>query len=226
METNNVAGLYSAYNYVEVIELMPRIELCVTILPEYALKVAGSYVQTAVMANNPVTLENDRYYGINAFHVLAAAKPAFEAGGMPMYVTPSGFYSVNGGIASAIQLGSNYALANTDGNRLIDALPTLKNINKAEFDDTTVFGGALAFGISPTPEGTVELGFGYQSASNDSWDEDATGMAAYLNYSYKISPNFTITPEVAYIDCGDNRLNGNVKEPKIIQVGAQLKMDI
>ena len=223
-DEDRITGAYTpaaAYGNPQFVEVMPRIDLAY-FAPVASARIGLSFLQSAVMANT--SEGNDKFYNFNAYHVMAGAKPMISD---DMYVAISGFYGVNMGVYNFAQVGSsagrNKSGYETSANPLRPILKPTGDVG--EMDDTSAFGGAIAFGGF----GGFELGFGYQSASNDQWDEDITGMGGYVQYGVKLSPNFTITPEVGFYKFSQIDSNAPVKDgndQQVIQAGVQMRVDI
>jgi len=88
-------------------------------------------------------------------------------------------------------------------------------------NNTSAYGGAIAVVVDK-----FEAGFGIQSAVNDAWEDNQTGMGVYANYKFRVSNIFRITPEVAYLHSGDFRGNKEVKDTRGLQVGIQFRFDL
>ncbi|MDR0453743.1 MAG: hypothetical protein LBH05_02900 [Deferribacteraceae bacterium] len=237
----NLYNIDARYDYAQYIEVMPRIELTYT-MPNM-FRVGLSYVQTDVMVDqvpsaNVTKPKNDQHYNIAAYHVMAAAYPKIND---DMQIIASAFYAVNGGLYGMAQrangyaypAGMNAASAATSGFGYASLMPVLDSKDteaKGKVKDTNTLGGALAFKFQ-----TLEVGLGYQSSSNDTWGYDVNGMGAYANYGVKLGSNFTLTPEISYMDSGDKpgakpapgaAKAKAVKNSTVMQVGAHFRMDI
>jgi hypothetical protein len=218
-DQSGLEGLYAGYGYdVEFIEIMPRIEAAYSISDIFTA--AGSFVQTAV--DNKAHGKRGRRYNIDAYHLMLVAAPKI---GDNVKIIASGFYSVNGGIYGMAYTGGGHE-TNTavDFNRVLPQLKT--GTEKAETENTSAFGGAVALRAD-----AFEIGFGYQSTRNNAWKEAINGMGLYANYRYKLSPNFTIIPEIGYFNCGNR---GSVpksvekapRDTRAFQAGVQFRIDI
>jgi hypothetical protein len=221
-DSSSFTPLYAGREYenVEFTEIMPRIEASYSISDVF--RAGGSFVQTAVTADNTATGQFNKRYHINAGHIMLAAAPKI---GNNMRLIASGFYSVNGGMYAMAATAGGYD--STTGVNFNRALPQMKaETDKAEMDNTTILGGALALRID-----AFEVGFGYQSARNDAWKDHINGAGLYANYRYKFSPNFTIIPEFGYSNCGDrgsvpNNSESLPKDTRAFQAGVQLRVDL
>jgi len=212
-------------------EIMPRIEAAYSVS---SVKIAGSFVNSSVVADNiTYTSENDteivivderntvrnKRYSVNAGHIMFLANPKI---GENARLIASGFYSVNGGIYQMVSIGGGFSDNEAVG-RSVGALPLLKELNgdKITWNNTTVYGGAVAVVVDK-----FEAGYGIQSAANDAWDNNQTGMGIYANYKFRVSNNFRITPEFAYLHSGNLRGNKDVKDTRGVQAGVQFRFDI
>jgi len=221
-DASMVTGRFSGFSNVEFSEIMPRFEAAYAIVPSF--KVVGSYVKSSVLANNSAneTTVADKRYHIDAGHIAVIATPQLSE---KVKLTASGFYSVNGGLYQMVSIGGGYNEFEAV-NRSDWALPSLKAGdagNKGEFDNTSVYGAAVALLVDK-----FEAGFGIQSAGNDKWEDNQTGMGIYANYKFKAS-NFRITPEVGYLFSGDRRVNKGAaaqKDTRGFQAGIQFRFDI
>jgi len=86
--------------------------------------------------------------------------------------------------------------------------------NDFDITDVKSYGAWLQL-AAPLKPGTLYVGAGYQKAeSGIDIDEvsidDYTAMGFFINYEYPIAKNFTMTPEVAYLDYG--KFKGSVVE--------------
>ncbi|MDR0311304.1 MAG: hypothetical protein LBJ21_06945 [Acidobacteriota bacterium] len=221
-DSSSFTALYNGYGNVEFTEIMPRIEAAYSVAGVF--RAAGSFVQTSVKADNYATEQprlNQRY-NINAFHLALAAAPKI---GDNMRIIASGFYSMNGGLYGMVTTAGGYdSISGVSFNR---ALPQLKEgTDKAEMENTTIVGGALAFRID-----AFEAGLGYQSASNDAWKDNINGIGVYANYRVRLSSNFMIIPEFGYSNCGDRgsapkSVESLPKDTRGVQAGVQFRIDI
>jgi len=215
-------------------ELMPRIEAAYSFSD---FKVAGSFVRGTAWGGvdyadsaNPPAKKRD--YGVSAGHVMVAANPKITD---DIRLIASGFYSLNGSVYNMVTIGGEYdefeAVKNSSGTAKATPLYAVKEDNgkyTLDVSNTSVYGGAVALAVK-----AFEVGFGIQSAGNDQWWENKTGMTIYANYQYRIS-NFRITPEFAYIHSGNMvaRKVGDAEKPKItedvrgFQLGVQFRFDI
>ena len=209
------------------VEIMPRIEAAYSITPD--VKVAGTYVKSSFRGND------DKLTSVDAGHIMVAANPKITEN---IRLVASGFYSVNGGLYGMVNIGgmgintdglssSSYDKGEAISRGSLMALPVQKYENdKFAWDNTKVFGGAVAIAAN-----AFEVGFGIQSANNNAYEDNATGMGVYANYKYRIS-NFRITPEVGYLHSGDYpRFKGQTQidaPPALrgLRAGVQFRFDI
>ena len=194
-------------------EIMPRIEAAYSISPD--VKIAGTYVKSSARATD------DTLYHVDAGHIMIAANPKITDN--TRFVI-SGFYSVNGGVYDMVTIGGGYSKAEGLVQGYYRATPRLKpEMEKIEFDNTLVYGGAVA--IANTK---YEVGFGIQSAENNQWDDNQTSMGIYANYKYRVS-NFRVTPEIGYLHSGNQWvLKGEPvqKASRGFRFGVQFRFDI
>jgi hypothetical protein len=207
--TNAFSG--SGLSNVAFTEIMPRIEASYKISD---ITVAGTYVKSSIIADNGEDL--NRRYHVDAGHIMVAANP--KIAGKVRFIA-SGFYSVNAGMYQMVSIGGGFD-HNEAVSRSIWAVPSLKEDGKPDLNNTQVYGGALALTID-----NFEAGYGIQSAGNDSWADNQTGMGVYANYKFRIS-TFSITPEFGYLHGGSYRGDSRVKDTRGLQFGIQFRMDI
>lgn len=74
-------------------------------------------------------------------------------------------------------------------------------------DDANSYGGWVQLAAKVKP-GTLYVGAGYQQADTEmpgaGFEDEISTWGAFINYAYPIAKNFTITPELAYFNCGDD----------------------
>ena len=199
-------------------ELMPRIEAAYTVS---SVRFGGSFVASST---RDMSDADSKTYNVSAGHIAFSADPTIAD---KTKFLVSAFYGVNSGI---YDMGS-IAVAQNDNEGISRSnmiLPRQKEAgNPEKFDNTTAFGGAVGFLVDK-----FEAGFGIQSTNNDQWEESVTGMGVYANYKYRLS-NFRITPEVGYLNTGNNsgsrgvtKGNSVTKGIWALQFGIQFRMDI
>jgi len=197
------------------VEIMPRFEAAYSITP--SVKVAGTYVTASARRGG-----NDKLYHVNAGHIMFAANPKLSD---KVRLIASGFYSVNGGMYGMVSIGGDYSKSEAVNRDNYSARPLLKSgTRNVEFDNTSVYGGAIAFAIDK-----FEAGFGIQSAGNNQWRENQTSMGIYANYKFKVS-NLRITPEIGYLNSGDKFTPKGAapagEDVKGFRAGVQFRFDI
>lgn len=225
-DSSDITAAYTSKGYtnVDFIELVPRIEAAYTF--PFPLKVMGSYAMVNITADNESRGEVDKDDDLSAYHVALALYPKI---GDNMYLNLTGFYGVNVGLYNMVFTASGVNKNTGYGKSRV--MPVYNTANN-DFEDTTSFGGTVAFGVKFDPKATMEIGLGYQASSNDLWVDDMTGMGAYVNLAYKVAPQFTITPEIGYYDCGKIQQlktatkTDDDKNSTVIQAGVQLRLDI
>jgi hypothetical protein len=168
------------------VEIMPRFEVAYKVSD---VTMAGTFVKASARGGE------DKLYGVNAGHIMVAANPKIADN---TRLIMSGFYSVNGGVYSMVSVGGGYSKSEAVNRDDYRAVPVLKSDSeKIEFDNTSVYGGAIAISA-----GAFEAGYGIQSAGNNAWEENQNSMGFYANYKYRVS-NFRVTPEIGYLISGD-----------------------
>jgi hypothetical protein len=184
--------------------------------------VAGTYVTSS--ARRSVDAEKDELYHINAGHIMFAANPKLSE---KVRLIASGFYSLNGGVYDMVTIGGGYSKSEAVDRSSYRATPRLKSgTDKVEFDNTSVYGGAIAISIDK-----FEAGFGIQSVGNNQWQDNQTSMGVYANYKFRVS-NFRITPEIGYLNSGDKWIVKSteklpaVKDVRGFRAGIQFRFDI
>ena len=195
------------------VEIMPRVEVAYKISD---VTMAGTFVKTSARGGD------DKLYSANAGHIMLAANPKISDN---VRFVASGFYSVNGGMYGMVSIGGGYSKSEALKQDDWGAIPIARIENeKIEFDNTVVYGGAIALAHS-----NFEAGFGIQGAGNDSWEDNQTSMGVYANYKYRVS-NFRVTPEIGYLHSGDKWvLKGGEtgrKASKGFRFGVQFRFDI
>jgi hypothetical protein len=191
-------------------EIMPRLEVAYSVS---AFKIAGSYVKSSIVADTETSV--DKLYHLDAGHIMVAANPKIANN---TQLIMSGFYSVNAGLYQMAAIGGGFN-DNEAVSRSVWALPSLKEADKTDLNNTSVVGGAVALLVN-----AFEIGVGIQSANNDAWEDSQNGMGIYANYKYRIS-NFRITPEFRYLHSGDLR-GSQVKDTRGLQIGVQFRFDL
>ena len=191
------------------VEIMPRFEVAYKIS---SLTVAGTYVKSSARG------ADDSLYHVDAGHIMFTANPKIADN---TRLIMSGFYSVNGGVYDMVTTGGGYSKSEAVNRSDWRATPIRKaDIEKIEFDNTSVYGGALALAA-----GNFEAGFGIQNASNNQWDDNnQTNMGFYANYKYRVS-NFRVTPEIGYLHSGKRRGTDN-EYTRGFRAGVQFRFDI
>jgi len=213
-----VEGLFGTTNNnpnAGFLEIMPRLEVAYKVSD---FTVAGTYVKSSVRDINSSSDTYDKLYHVDAGHIMFTANPKLSD---KVRLLASGFYSVNGGLYDMVTTGGGYSKSEAVNRSDWRAIPILKaESEKVEFDNTSVFGGAI--GIAA---GNVEAGFGIQNAKNDQWDDNnQTNMGFYANYKYRVS-NFRITPEIGYLHSGNRRGTENAYT-RGFRFGVQFRFDI
>ena len=84
-------------------------------------------------------------------------------------------------------------------------LPMLKG---DDIEDSKYWGAGFGFGYTFTDTVSVKTGAGFANIKNDAWDvnggkDNYTRWGAFISLPYKVSSNFTVSPEVAYYNYGD-----------------------
>ena len=191
------------------VEIMPRFEVAYKVS---SLTMAGTYVKSSARGGD------DNLYHVDAGHIMFTANPKIADN---TRLIMSGFYSVNGGVYDMVTTGGGYNKSEAVNRSDWRAIPILKaDSEKIEFDNTSVYGGALAIAV-----GNFEAGFGIQNASNDQWnDNNQTNTGFYANYKYRVS-NFRVTPEIGYLHSG-NRMGTENEYTRGFRFGVQFRFDI
>ena len=202
------------------VEIMPRIEAAYKVSD---VTMAGTFVVSSARA------ADDNLYHIKSGHIMFAANPKIADN---TRLIMSGFYSVNGGVYGMVSIGGNYSKSEAVNRDSYRSQPILKPVAgenenpKIEFDNTSVYGGALAIST-----GAFEAGFGIQNANNDQWKDSQTSMGVYANYKFRVS-NLRITPEIGYLHSGDkfqlksSAAESTVKDVRGLRIGVQFRFDI
>ena len=220
-DSSVVTGRFSGIGLSNVAfaEIMPKFEVAYTIVPSF--KVVGAYVKSSVVADNETVA--DKHYHVDAGHIAVIATPQLSD---KVKLVASGFYSVNGGLYQMVSIGGGFneyeAVSRSEW-----AYPVLKELkaDKVEWNNTSVFGGAVALVID-----AFEVGFGIQNADNDAWEDNQTGMGIYANYKFRVANSFRITPEFGYLHSGDRgraaTSTSTPQDTKGFQAGIQFRFDI
>jgi hypothetical protein len=95
-------------------------------------------------------------------------------------------------------------------------MPEIKTNGKIE--DTTQVGGIVSAEFKILPVWTAAAGFGIEKLNNDAWkqsaasgglagkDDNYTRTGYFVSLPYEVTKNFTVHPEFAYYNYGDNPL--------------------
>jgi hypothetical protein len=216
-EFNDSSRISSIINADNFMEIMPRIEAAYCIS---SVKIAGTFVTSSARGGD------DNLNHVNAGHIMFVADPKLSD---KVKLIASGFYSVNGGVYNMVTVGGGYSKSEAVNRDNYRAIPYQKTgTDKVEFDNTSVYGGALAFVVDK-----FEAGFGIQSAGNDQWDDNQTSMGLYANYKFRVS-NLRITPEIGYLHSGDRTRSGKTmdegknypKDARGFRFGVQFRFDV
>lgn len=115
-------------------------------------------------------------------------------------------------VKATASVGQNWANAdwNTSRGGLGNSWANQKSLDNYRFQfgnnnkikNTTSAMGAIILGYRLTEALKFEAGAGYRYDDNNNWDSNSDMWNFYLQAAYTVTPGFTITPEIGYIDLG------------------------
>ena len=149
---------------------------------------------------------------ITAGHVGAYLNPTFGN----MYLKISGYYGINIGMYGS----ASSTLKIKDAAKMVK--PSVKN---GDVENSSSFGGALAFGVNILPNLTLEVGGGtaIYGTTDDTVKDDMTTFAAYGQVSYKANKHILLIPQVGYYSI--TNYNGAANDDRnLLMAGLELRM--
>lgn len=144
------------------------------------LKVAGTIKQYG-----KTNIGGGAYGNATAWHILAGVRPTFGKSHLSFFIN----YGING------DLYGEQATNTSDGQY------GYNNINSITGLDTKRLGAALEYGLGLGDSTKLIVGAGYQIAYGGiASNADVNSVKAFLQLPYKPSKEFTIAPQISYMD--------------------------
>lgn len=139
-------------------------------------------------------------------------------------------------LGAAISYGANWELAGWNESEYALAYPLFKpnaSGNSIKIKDTYTLMASLVGAYQLTEALGFEAGVGYRRDDNDMFDKANSTWTAYLQAVYEVADGFTLTPEIGYINYGDNTggkwggsaVKGNQDQGYEWYAGMQWRMD-
>ncbi|MDR1397429.1 MAG: hypothetical protein LBJ14_06825 [Desulfarculales bacterium] len=128
----------------------------------------------------------------------------------PFSLVFNAFYGQNTDTDWNGENGTSWATPPGGGGRFYGGQPgVLPVLSGNQVEDTKYWGLGLGLAYNFTDTLGVKVGGGLANISNDAWElagvdsnDSYTRWGAFISFPYKVSANFTISPELAYFDYG------------------------
>ena len=133
------------------------------------------------------------------------------------------------GVGGGVTLGAFYINADVVGGLNMDAYgawtetDALPDYSTGSLEDTTSLGGQIILGWTINDMLKLEGGFGLITSSNDTWAEDDSASAYYVQLPITMAPGITITPEIGLEDQMKDK--NDVDEGNVTYFGAKWQIN-